>query len=283
MASTAPTRVDLTSAMLEFFQDNTSAREFVTTTDDNGMVQFVPNTILQANGSRLSNVPMDRRLSLLLDVCDNSVSGEETTEDLGLVTALLAANKGGGDAALRNLRKRRTIVGRAFEFLVASTTTSGAPRSGMRRATLGDSTHLLSPSRLQMMEPTASFPIHPPSTTLYTLPLAATPPPSASVLGKHGCESDASSETGDRVDYGGAAHSHLSGLRTNFDIPKQVSQFRVRTVDIETAQSIYTNGRAHHAFTTMPFTHNSSTRTSPASTQLCHKTTCYHVPGTYIK
>ena len=238
-------------------------------TDDTGVVQLVPNTILQVDGSRLLGVPIDRLLSLLLDVCDNSVPGEGANKDLGLVTALLTANEGGGDATLRDLRKRRTIVGRAFEFLVASTTTSGAPRSGMRRAILGDSTYLLLPSRPQMAQTAASTSTHPPSTTTYTLPPAATPPPSTPVLGKHGRGSNTSSETGDREDDRGAAHNHASALRTDFDIPKQVTRFRLRTVDIDTAQSMYTDGRLHRACTTMPLTHNSSTRTSPARTPLC--------------
>ena len=141
MVSTAATRVDLTAAMLESFQDNANAREIVTTKDDNGVIQFVRNTILQSGGFRLSDVPMDRLLSLLLDACDNSVPGEGTNEDLGLATEVLAANEGGRDAAVRGFMKSRTIVDRSFKFLVASTTTSGAPRSSMPRATLGDSTY----------------------------------------------------------------------------------------------------------------------------------------------
>ena len=226
---------------------------------------------------------MDRLLSLLLDVCDNSVPVEGTNEDLGLVTVLLAANEGGGDTTLRDLRKGRTIVGRAFKFLVASTTTSGGPRSDMRRATLGNFKYLMLPSKLQMTQSAASTPTHPPSTTTYTLPPAATPLPSTSVLGKYGRGSDTTFETGNRGDDGGAAHTHVLELRTDFDIPKQVSRSRVRTVDIETAQYIYTDGRAYRTCTTMPLTHNSSTRTSSARTQLCHKTTRDYVPGTYIK
>ena len=80
------------------------------------------------------------------------------------------------------------------------TPTSVASRSGMRRAILGDSICLLSPSRLQMTRPAASLPTQIAPTTLYTLPPAATPPPSTSVLGKHGHGSDTSSETGDRKD-----------------------------------------------------------------------------------
>ena len=37
--------------MLTPFEDNARARETVTTTDDNGVIQFVPNTILQAEES----------------------------------------------------------------------------------------------------------------------------------------------------------------------------------------------------------------------------------------
>ena len=48
--------LDLASAMLESFENNGSARETVTTTDDNGVVQFAPSTILQADGSKLSDV-----------------------------------------------------------------------------------------------------------------------------------------------------------------------------------------------------------------------------------
>ena len=125
------------------------------------------------------------------------------------------------------------------------------------------------------------LPTHPPSTTPYTLPPAATPPPSSSVLGKHGFGSDTSSGTGDRGDDRGAAHSHVLGRRTDFDIPKQVSRFRVRTVNIETAQSMYIYGRAYRTCTTIPITHNSSTLTSPARTHLCHETTCYYVPGVF--
>ena len=201
--------------MLESFQYNASARETVTTTDDNGVVQFVPNTILQADGSRLSDVPIDRLLALLLDACENGVPWEGTNEDLGLVKALLAANEGGGDATFKDLRKRRTIVGRAFEFLVVSTTTSRSPRSGMRRAKIGDSTYLLLPSRLQMAQPTD--PTHSSSTTPYTLPPATTPPPNTSVLGKYGRGSETSSETGDKGEDGGAAYSHALELRTDFD------------------------------------------------------------------
>ena len=170
--------------MLESFEDSASAREVVTTTGDNGVVQFVPNTILQADGYRLSDATIDRLLALLLDACENAVPQKGTNEDLGLVTALLAASEGGGDAAFKDLRKRRTIVGRAFEFLVASTTTSGALRSDIRRATIGDSTHLLLPSRLQMTQSVASLPTHSPSTTPYTLPPATTPPPNTSVGAK---------------------------------------------------------------------------------------------------
>ena len=65
-------------------------------TDDTGVVQLVPNTIPKADVSRLLDVPMDRLLSLLLDVCDNIVPGKGTNEDLGLATTLSAANEGGG-------------------------------------------------------------------------------------------------------------------------------------------------------------------------------------------
>ena len=155
--------------MLEPFEDNTSAREIVTTTDDNGVIHFVPNTILQADGCTLSDAPVDRLLMLLLDACKNAVPREGTNEDLALVIALLAANEGGGDTTFRDLRKRRTIVDQAFEFLFASTTTSGAPRSGMRGAAAVVSTYLLLPSRLRMTQPPASVPTDLPSTTPYPL------------------------------------------------------------------------------------------------------------------
>ena len=128
MASASATHVVITGAMVEFFKDNASALEIVTTTDDNGVVHFVPNPIPQPDGSRLSDVPIDRLLSLLLETCNNAVPREGTNEDLGLVIALLAANEGGGDTTFRDLRKHRTIVDRAFKFLVSSTTTSEAPR-----------------------------------------------------------------------------------------------------------------------------------------------------------
>ena len=129
MASAAAARVNLTGAMLEPSKDNASALEVVTATDGTGVVQFMPDTVLQTDGFRLSDLPMNRLLSLLLEFYDNAVPGERTNKEVGLVAVLLAANEGNGD--LRDLRKRRTIVGRAFEFLMASTTTSGAPRSGI--------------------------------------------------------------------------------------------------------------------------------------------------------
>ena len=245
--------------MLKSFEDNASAREIVTTTDDNGMVQFVLNTILQADGSRLSDVPTDRLLALLPDACENVVPREGTSEDLGLVTALLAANEGSGDTTFKDLRKRRTIVGRAFEFLVANTTTSGIPRSGMRPATIGDSTYPLLPSRLQMTQPVASLSTHSLSTTLYILPSATTPPPNTPILGTNGRGSETSLETTDDTgEDRGAAYSHVLGLRTDFDIPRQVSHFRGRTIDTETAQSLYTDGRAYRACGRLQHVRNSA-------------------------
>ena len=97
MASPSPS-IDLASAMLTPFEDNARARETVTRTDDNGVVQFVPTTILQADGFQLSHIPIDSLLALLLDTCGNAVPPEGTNEDLGLITALLAADEGGGDA-----------------------------------------------------------------------------------------------------------------------------------------------------------------------------------------
>ena len=223
MASPGP-RIDLASAMLTLFEDNARARDTVTTTDDNGVAQFVPNTILQADGSQLSHIPIDSLLALLLDTCGNAVPPESTNEDLGLVTALLAANEGGGDAAGKDLRKRRAVIGQAFKFLVASTTTSGIPRSGMGRAKIDEATYLLLSSRLHMAQPTDSTqsPSTTSYTTPYTLPPVTTPPPNTSVLGKHGRRSETSSETGDKGEDGGAAYSQAFGLRTDFDVPKQV-------------------------------------------------------------
>ena len=165
MTSATAARVNLTDTMLEPFKDNASALEVVTTTNDTGIVQFRPNTILQADGSRLSDLPIDWLLSLLLEICDNAVPGEETNKDLGRVAVLLAAKDGSGDAAVQNLRKRRTIVGRAFEFLVTNITPSGTPTSGMRRAVLGNFTYPLLSSRLQMIQPAAGTPTHPPAAT----------------------------------------------------------------------------------------------------------------------
>ncbi|CAM9764561.1 unnamed protein product, partial [Ascophyllum nodosum] len=108
----------------------------------------------------------------------NAVPPKGTNEDLGLVTALLVANEGGGDAACKDLRKRPSIIGQAFEFLVASTTTFGAPRSGMRHAKIEESTYLLLSSRLQMVQRTDST--QSPSTNPYTNPYRRTRPSSAS-------------------------------------------------------------------------------------------------------
>ena len=163
---------------------------------------------------------MDRLLSLLLEVYDNAVPGYGTNEELGLVAVLSIANKGGGDAALRNLRKRRTIVGRAFKFLVASTTTLGVTRLGMRRAVLGDFAYLLLLSRLQVTQPAASTPTHPPAAIL---PSVATPPSRKFVLGKNGRGSDANAETDCTGDDGGMVHAQTSGLPKDLDIPKLVS------------------------------------------------------------
>ena len=80
---------------------------------------------------------------MLLEAYDNEVPGEVTNEELGLVTMLRAANGSGGDVALQNLRKRRTIGDRAFEFQVASASPSSTPRSGMQNAVLGNCSHLL--------------------------------------------------------------------------------------------------------------------------------------------
>ena len=211
-------RINLASATITPFEDDAKARETVTRTDDNGVVQFVPTTILQADGTQLSHIPIDSLLALLLDTCSNAIPFEGTNEDVGLVTAPLAANEGGGDAADKDLRKRRAIISEAFEFLVASTTIFGILRFGMRRAKFGEATYLLLPSRLQMATPYIPSPMK-------------TPPPNISILGKHGRGSKTSSEAGNKGEDGGAAtsqadggatFSQTGGLRTDFDIPKQV-------------------------------------------------------------
>ena len=127
MASPGP-RIDLASSTITPFEDDAKARETVTKTDDNGVVHFMPTTILQADDSQLSNILIDSLLALLLDTCGNAVPPEGTKEDFGLVTTLLAASADGGDAAGKDLRKRRLIISQAFEFLVASTTIAGIPR-----------------------------------------------------------------------------------------------------------------------------------------------------------
>ena len=152
MASPGP-RINLASATITPFENNAKARETIPRTDDNGVVQSVPTTILQADGTQLSHIPIDSLLGLVLDTCSNALPSEGTN-DVGLVTALLAANEGGGDAADKDLRKRRAIISQTFEFLVASTTIFGILRSGMRRAKFGEATYLLLPSRLQMAFPT---------------------------------------------------------------------------------------------------------------------------------
>ena len=203
---------------------NASALAVVTATDDAGVVQFRSNTILQADDWRLSDVPTGRLLALLLEVCDNAVPGRGTNEKLDLFTAMLAASKGGGSDTLQNLRKRSTIVGRAFGFLVVSTTLSGTPRSDMRRAVVGDSTYLLLPSRRQLAPPP---PAASPSTAApAAIPLTPTPavipPQSTSALSKHGRGSDDDTETTGTGD-GGTSNNHAPGLRTDFDVPKQLS------------------------------------------------------------
>ena len=111
MASAAAARINLTDATLKPFQDNPSTLEVMTATDDAGVIQFLPNTILQADGFRPSDVPMDRLLSLLLEVCQSAVPGEGTNEELGLVAVLLAANEGGGDATTETPYDRRPGLG----------------------------------------------------------------------------------------------------------------------------------------------------------------------------
>ena len=218
MASPGP-RLNLASATITSFEDDAKAREIVTRTDDNGVVQFVPTTILRADGIQLSNLSIDSLLGLLLEMCSSAVPPEGA--NVGLVTALLAANEGSGDAAEKDLRKQRAIISQAFEFLVTSTTMFGILRSGMRRAKLGEATYLLLPSSLQMASP-------------YTPSPMMTTPPIISTLGKHGRESETSSDAGNKGEDGGAAStqadggetfSQTGGLRTDFDILKQVSFF----------------------------------------------------------
>ena len=251
------------------------------------MVQFMPNTILQADGSQLSHVPIDSLLALLLETCENAVPPEGTNEELCLATELLAANKGGVDAAGKDLRKRRAIIGQAFEFLVASTTTSGIPRSAMRRAKIEEATYLLLPSRLQMAQPTDSTqsPSPTPYTTPYTLPPVTILPPKTPVLGKHGRGSKTSSETGDEGEDGGAAYSQAFGLRADFDVPKQVSLSVC-------AQQIT---RSHNPCTQMA-EHNGHVQLRPSRTpaalgRLCNSATrdgavqttrCNHTRGLYL-
>ena len=233
MASPDP-RINLASATITPFEDDAKARGTVTRTDDNGVVQFVPTTILQADGSQLSHIPIDSLLALLLDTCSNAIPSEGTNEDIGLVTTLLAANEGGGDAADKDLRKRRAIISQAFELLVTSTTIFGIPRSGMRRAKLGETTYLLLPSRLQMATPYILA-------TPYIPPPMKTPPPNTSILGKHERGSETSSEAGNKGEDGGASSSQAGGAetfsqaggqRTDFDIPKQVGfSICLRTTD----------------------------------------------------
>ena len=212
MASPGP-RLNLASATITSFEDDAKARETVTRTDDNGVVQFVPTTILRADGTQLSNLPIDSLQGLLLEMCSSAVPPEGA--NVGLVTALLAANEGGGDATDKDLRKQRAIISQAFEFLETSTTMFGIRRSGMRRAKLGEARYLLLPSQLQMASP-------------YTPSPMMTAPPIISTLGKHGRESETSSDAGNKGD-GGAASTHADGgetfsqtggLRTIFDIPK---------------------------------------------------------------
>ena len=251
--------------MITPFEDDAKARETVTRTDDNGVVQFVPTTILQADGTQLSHKPIDSLLGLLLDTCSNAIPSEGTNEDVGLVTALLAANEGGGDAADKDLRKRRAIISQAFEFLVASTTIFGILRSGMRRAKLGEATYLLLLSRLQMATP-------------YTPSPMMTPPPNISILGKHRRGSETGSEAGNKGEDGGAASSQADGgetfsqpggLRTDSDISKQVSAFPYAY-----AQQMIncTTPNGWQSITCeYNYTHHVHHRRHSASAQLCHK------------
>ena len=263
MASPGP-RINLASATIIPFEDDAKARETVTRTDDNGVVQFVPTTIFQADGTQLSHIPIVSLLVLLLDTCSNTIPSEGTN-DVGLVTALLAANEGGGDAADKDLRKRRAIITQAFEFLVASTTIFGILRSGMRRAKLGEATYLLLPSRLQMATP------YPPSPMM-------TPPPNISILGKHERGSETGSKAGNKGEDGGAASSQADGgetfsqtggLRTDFDIPKQVSFFPY-TYAQQMINCTTPNGWQSIACE-YNYTHRVHHRRHSASAQLCHK------------
>ena len=181
-------RLKLASATITSFEDEATAWETVTRTEDNGVVQFVPTTILRADGTQLSNMSIDSLLGLLLKTCSSVVPPEGT--NVGLVTALLVANEGGGDDADKDLRKHRAIISQAFEFLVTSTTIFGILRFGMRRAKLGEATYLLLPSRLQMATP-------------YTPSSMMTPPPIISTHGKHGRERETGSEAGNKGEDGG--------------------------------------------------------------------------------
>lgn len=108
-------------------------------------------------------------MAILTETCDNAVRGEGANEDLGFITALLAASDSSGDAALLDLRKRRAIISRVFDFLVVSTTTSELPRFSMRPATSGEGTFLILPSRLRLSHP-------PPGASPPTPPPMANPP-----------------------------------------------------------------------------------------------------------
>ena len=89
----------------------------------------------------------------------------------------------------------------------------------MRRAKIDEATYPLLLLKLQMVQPMDSTPY----ITPYTLPPVTTPPPNTSVLGKHGRGGETSSKMGDKGEDGGAAYSQAFGLRTDFDVPKQVS------------------------------------------------------------
>lgn len=115
-----------TGATLEPLLDSISALAVVTATDDAGAVQLFPNNTLQ-DGSRLSDIPMDPLLALLLEACDNAVLGDKPNEELGPIAELLAASEAGGDAVFEGPRTPSPITVRAFEFMVVSTTLSGMP------------------------------------------------------------------------------------------------------------------------------------------------------------
>ena len=206
-------RINLTGARLEPFPDNASALAAVTAPDDAGVDQFDPSVFLQGDGTPLSSLTPDRLVPLLVDICETAVPAEGLTASaLDLTTLFGTARTGDGDVATKDLRARRAVISRAFEFLVVSATHAGVAQTGMRRVTIGDNIYTLLPSRQelsQLPEPATSSP-------------ATTPPPS-SILGKHGrADDDGSSKEPAAAAKSGSGQGAAAPLRTDFDIPKQV-------------------------------------------------------------